>query len=509
MNAKRLITGSGLRTIALIIGMAISFFMMPFLIRNLGDHWYGVWILVASTLGFYGMFDLGIASATQRYIAHALGEHDQERLNSIFSNSLFIYTFIAVIAVLASIAIAVSAPVFFTEKDDAQVFQTIILVMGTTFSIHFIMNAYYGILSAYLRFDIQSYIDISKSILRAITIFLVFQIDASVINLALITVLFDLISQLLVLRFAKREANWLDPKIALVTKEGVFELLDFGVNSLVMFIGRQVRDRGPHMVIAGALSISTVTLFQIASQLIQYVNQLQSSILGVLMPSFTRLLGEQKHDQLSVNYDFSLKVSALISSCLCGGLISLGNSFIVFWIGPEYNEAYIAVSAMAIGYFFVLLHYPTFQLLVSLAEHKYFSRYELLESLLIVSVTIIFAKSYGISGIAIGIGVTLALSRFFTLPILLSKAWSKAANKTYYSTLYLTFISFSLQYPIYLILTSFSESHSFLSTLLIAAPIYLIYIAVYTLLVTNKKERTLILSTSKSFLPSFWAGNRE
>ncbi|KEF32236.1 putative polysaccharide biosynthesis protein [Marinobacter nitratireducens] len=508
MSAKRLITGSGLRTIALIIGMAISFFMMPFLIRNLGDHWYGVWILVASTLGFYGMFDLGIASATQRYIAHALGEHDQERLNSIFSNSLFIYTFIAVIAVLASIAIAVSAPVFFTGKDDAQVFQTIILVMGSTFSIHFIMNAYYGILSAYLRFDIQSYIDISKSILRAITIFLIFQIDASVINLALITVLFDLISQLLVLRFAKREANWLDPKIALVKKEGVFELLDFGVNSLVMFIGRQVRDRGPHMVIAGALSISTVTLFQIASQLIQYINQLQSSILGVLMPSFTRLLGERKHDQLSKNYDFSLKVSALISSCLCGGLISLGNSFIVFWIGPEYNEAYIAVSAMAIGYFFVLLHYPTFQLLVSLAEHKYFSRYELLESLLIVLVTIVLSKSYGISGIAVGIGVTLAVSRFLVLPLLLSMAWNKPARKTYYSTLYFTAISLALHYPVYLILKSFSDNHSFLLALLMAIPLYLSYVSVYVLFVTNESEKSIIKSNLKSLLPLKWTGNR-
>lgn len=463
--------------------------MMPFLIRSLGDHWYGLWILVASTLGFYGVFDMGLASATQRYISHALGSGTEQRLNSILSNSLFLYAIIASLTVLASIVIALLTPLFFESDQDIRIFQFIILVMGSTFSIHFVMNAYYGILTAYLRFDIQAMVDIIKVVLRASCIFLIFQYDASVVNLALITVLFDLISQLMILKSAQRQADWINPRIGLVNIGSIKELFSFGINSFIMFIGQQTRDRGPHFVIAGVLSIASVTIFQIATQLIQYLNQLQSSLLGVLMPSFTTLFSEGKEEELSQHYLFSLKLSALTASCLSGGIIILGNSFINFWIGPGYGDAYFAVSAMAIGYFFVLLHYPSFQLLVALAEHKVFARFEVIEGLALVIAALVSATFYGISGVALSIGIILALSRFIFMPILVSKAWKIKASKLHKEIIKLILISTLIQSIIYtLFKTSLSET-SFLEKIPYAIATYLIAAMIFVLVSTNSTEK--------------------
>ncbi|OAN92184.1 hypothetical protein A8B84_16725 [Marinobacter sp. EhC06] len=492
MSAGRLLSGSGLRTIALLTGMGISFFMMPFLIRSLGDHWYGLWILVASTLGFYGVFDMGLASATQRYISHALATDDHDRLNTILSNSLFIYCIIAAFAVVATVIIFFCAPLFFDSSEDTKTFQFIIFVMGCTFAIHFVMNAYYGILSAYLRFDIQAIVDIIKTVLRASCIYLIFQLNPSVINLALITVLFDLVAQYLILKAAQREAKWISPSMTFVSKDGIRELMGFGINSFIMFIGQQTRDRGPHFAIAGILSIASVTLFQIASQLIQYLNQLQSSLLGVLMPSFTRLYGEEKNEELLRNYLFSLKLSGLTASFLCGGIITLGDSFITFWIGPGYDQAYNAVALMALGYFFVLLHYPSFQLLVALAEHKNFARFEVTEGLLLVIGSIVSGIFYGISGVATTIGALLAVSRFVVMPLLVRNAWRTSDLSLYINVTKITTISIIVQSTVFLIIHFLLPNRTFLELLPYAALLYTIGLVIFVLAATNKTERNWI-----------------
>lgn len=116
MSAKVLLSGSFLRLVALLTGMAISLFMMPFLVKSLGDHWYGLWVLVASTLGFYGVLDLGLSSATQRFISHALGQDDKPEMNSVLSNSLALFTGIGLVAAIITTVIALVSPLFFPAQ---------------------------------------------------------------------------------------------------------------------------------------------------------------------------------------------------------------------------------------------------------------------------------------------------------------------------------------------------------------------------------------------------------
>jgi len=286
----------------------------------------------------------------------------------------------------------------------------------------------------------------------------------------------------------------------LVSKDGIRELMGFGINSFIMFIGQQTRDRGPHFAIAGILSIASVTLFQIASQLIQYLNQLQSSLLGVLMPSFTRLFGEGKNDELSKNYLFSLKLSALTASCLCGGIISLGQPFITFWIGPGYEEAYYAVAAMALGYFFVLIHYPSFQLIVALAEHKLFARYEVIEGILLIVGAIAVAPLYGVTGVATVLGITLAISRFFIMPILVIKAWPELQKSLYGQMLKLTFLALCTQGGIFLLMTRALEDFSFFALIPYAFLMYTFAVVIFIVFSTTSSEKTWVKHTLVSLV---------
>ena len=75
---------------SLLVNGILGFFLAPFIIHHLGDDAYGLWILICSITGSYGLFDLGIRSSVVRYVSkfHAVG--DREELSRLISTTLFV-----------------------------------------------------------------------------------------------------------------------------------------------------------------------------------------------------------------------------------------------------------------------------------------------------------------------------------------------------------------------------------------------------------------------------------
>jgi len=103
--ANRLIVGSITRTFLTVVNMVISFFLMPFLIRHLGDRWYGIWTVVGSLIGYYYLVDFGLASAVRRYIAKYIGNYEHEKANITINTALIIYSILGLILFLITIGL--------------------------------------------------------------------------------------------------------------------------------------------------------------------------------------------------------------------------------------------------------------------------------------------------------------------------------------------------------------------------------------------------------------------
>jgi sulfotransferase family protein len=58
--AKLIASGSALQVVRFGAGVAVAFFLTPFVIHSLGDRMYGFWALAAVFIGYYGVMDLGL-----------------------------------------------------------------------------------------------------------------------------------------------------------------------------------------------------------------------------------------------------------------------------------------------------------------------------------------------------------------------------------------------------------------------------------------------------------------
>ncbi|PYU29986.1 MAG: hypothetical protein DMG31_14985 [Acidobacteria bacterium] len=78
MITRTLVSGSLTRVIDTIWTALVSLLIMPFVVHALGDRMYGIWTLVATFAGYYGLVELGLSQAITQYLSRSLGSLDTE-----------------------------------------------------------------------------------------------------------------------------------------------------------------------------------------------------------------------------------------------------------------------------------------------------------------------------------------------------------------------------------------------------------------------------------------------
>ncbi|MDR0871407.1 MAG: hypothetical protein LBN39_11510, partial [Planctomycetaceae bacterium] len=132
-------------------------FMTPFLLRSLGDRQMGMWILVGSFTGFYGLLDFGVTSAVSRYLTLAFTKNDTKACNSYASIGFFIFLIMGTIAAFIAFLIAVGN--YFTYRktvDDIGLLALVIIVLGINFMLDFPLRVFSGIITGCLRHDLNN-----------------------------------------------------------------------------------------------------------------------------------------------------------------------------------------------------------------------------------------------------------------------------------------------------------------------------------------------------------------
>jgi len=97
---KQILKNVGSSWSALAINVIVGVFLSPFIVHRLGDAAFGVWVLIFSITGYYGLFDLGIRSSIIRYVSKYTATDDREKLNGFINTALFSYSGIGVVSMV-------------------------------------------------------------------------------------------------------------------------------------------------------------------------------------------------------------------------------------------------------------------------------------------------------------------------------------------------------------------------------------------------------------------------
>lgn len=431
-TAQKLISSSALRIITLIVGIGISFYMMPFVIKHIGDRWYGLWVLTSSILGFYGLLDLGLSSATQRFIAYHIDDTSSGELIAFFNNSLLLYICIGFVALLVTALIIVVAPFFWHAKpSDISTFRSVIIIMGSTLAISFPFYVLNGIISSNYRYDLSSYIQIFKLLLRTALIVFAILKGYGILGMAIATICVDLTGNFLTLLVCRHLAPWLKINLRLISKTKMSALLNYSKHSFVIFIAERLKGGLDSLIVSSFLGIAIVTQYNIALQVSRYTSGTMNSLIGVTLPFFTRKFSSQ--DQSSLNWSFNLltKIISVFSIAIGIPIIIYGPTFVNFWMGKGYQDSILPLQILVFGIMLSSIQGCATQIFYSHARHKILAYLDLGEGIFNLTLSILLVGKMGIAGVALGSAIPLITNRFIFFPIYIPKLLATPRTEYY------------------------------------------------------------------------------
>src|SRR5450432_1170216 len=92
--------------VALATNVLVGIFLSPFILHRLGDAAFGIWVLIFSVTGYYGLFDLGIRSSIVRYVSKYTATGETEKLARFVNTSIFSYTIIGAISMTLTVVLS-------------------------------------------------------------------------------------------------------------------------------------------------------------------------------------------------------------------------------------------------------------------------------------------------------------------------------------------------------------------------------------------------------------------
>ena len=137
----------------------MAFIMTPVLVRNLGNHDYGIWEITFSLVGYFGFLEVGLRPAVTRFAARYRSLNQHEELDALYANATFFLGVSGLIAFLSFVGWAILGPASLAEPGEPAIkYRWFLLIIGLQLLI--VMPSYVAesILDGFQKFHLKNLI---------------------------------------------------------------------------------------------------------------------------------------------------------------------------------------------------------------------------------------------------------------------------------------------------------------------------------------------------------------
>jgi len=386
-----------------VVTILIGFTLTPFVISKLGNTGYGVWTLVLSLTGYFGVLDLGIRSSVGRFVARYIALNEERNVNRMISSAFVMLAGGGLLALIATAVLYLTFGRAFTVGSDLEsVARTTLVIVGLNVAFAFPMGVFTSLLIAMERFDVITGVTIAGSLTRATLIVLALTHGSGVVALALITLIVGMAEYGAMSVWAKILYRPLKISVASADKIAIKELLTFSSYRFVWIMANQLIFYTSSVVIGLFMTAGDITHYAVAVSIINYGRHIVALVSDTFAPSATRLHALNDLSGLQNLLIAATKVGLLVTLPVCIGFIFLGEQFITLWLGKDFAFSAILLVVLTIPQFTSLSQYVSVQVLTGMAKHKVLAFIALGEGLANLVISVILIQRMGLMGVALG-----------------------------------------------------------------------------------------------------------
>jgi len=269
-------------------------------------------------------------------VARSESQGDHETGPQVASTALAIFTPLAGVALVASTVLGLIAPSAFHIPAEYRATTVVVAALvGASTGIALVSGALGGVIVGLQRFDLLCAVDVTTTLVRAALVLGVIAAGGGLVELACVQLLASLTAALLTAGVGLRvypglrlRPTWSRRHLRLI--------VTYGGYAFVAQLASATIERAGVLVLGAFLPMTAVTVFAIASGLIDYVRALAGGLRTTLALA-SALEGRGQADALRALTLQGARFSTLLVLPIAATFVVRGASFIGLWMGEAYG----------------------------------------------------------------------------------------------------------------------------------------------------------------------------
>jgi O-antigen/teichoic acid export membrane protein len=407
LEKKQIFKNVGSSWFALGTNILVGIFLSPYILHKLGDAAFGIWVLIFSLTGYYGIFDFGIRSSIIRYVSKYTATHDLGEVTGLINSAMFTYACVGGLSLLITVVGSLYVDRLFHIPPDFQsTARWLLLIVGASVALGFPLGIFGGMLEGLQKFYVLNWTNIVfSSLLRAALIVFYLNRGHGLLTAAILTVGLPLIGSVIRAAVAIRE---LPVKFSrrFVNREGFRQMANYSGVTFMILIAWRLRFKTDAVVIGTFLSSAAITYFYAGSRLVDYAGEVVSSLAQIFVPMSSQSEAAGNMDRLRKIFVAGNRACAFVIFPITAAFIILGKSAIEVWVGKKYvPQGYPVLLTLIVPYTWMLMQSASSRILFGMSKHGKLAIVTMAEGIANLALSILLVRPYGILGDAFGTAI--------------------------------------------------------------------------------------------------------
>lgn len=337
-------------TCSFVFATAISFFLTPYITKNVGIEAYGLVGLANSIISYVTLFTAALNSMASRFIIIEIHRNEFRKANEYFSSVLIANTIIALLLTIPSIWLIFNLDLINVSRSlifDAQITFSIIII-SFFFSL---IGSFFGVV-LYAKNILYkgSFRTMESNIIRIILILLLFSyLDTRIFYVALATFIANIYPILWNVRYTRRLLPELKVSVSSFSFRSIKELVSSGIWNSVTKLSHILLD-GLDLIlcntfIGGVMTGNVAVAKTLPGLFIALIAVLSDSF----FPQFLEYYSKKMKDALLTSINQSVNILSSISGICLSILIIFSEDFYRLWL-PEQDAHLLSIlTTLSLG----------------------------------------------------------------------------------------------------------------------------------------------------------------
>ncbi len=489
-------------------GLVVSLLLIPYMVGNLGDADYGLWILVTSIVAVGSLADFGIAAALTKFVSECNALADDDGCRQTIASALRLYTLIGIALIIVALILAPAVPgLFDIAESQHSAAKWLTALMGVSIGLSIPFAASTAVLQGLHRFDITAVLGLTRSVLFAVGVVGALASGGGLLHVAAAQITAMVLVQIPAIWWIYRLKPEYQFGFRGGSKSAVKRIMNFSWPLFMVSIGGQMQSKTDEIVIGARLPIGLITPYSFAMLLSRVPQLFAEQFVSFMLPIASELNAKSEQDKLRKLLLLGTRSTLTVFLPIGGTLAILSGSILSAWVGEPYAKYSSLVWVLCGALMLDTMQWPAAMVLQGMNRHKIFGIVSIATGVSNILLSLALIPYFGLMGVALGTLITAAIETMFVVLPYACRRLNVSPRRFFVSVIMPVILPTLAMVFTLMTMRTYTDDGGIMTLAAASVISVLVYGVVFLMSPQSALERTIVVSLINSLKSRFFSSS--